>query len=393
MPVHDAQLRRLYGHLRQRQPVLVKLLRTLVEMESPSTDKTAVDVLARFLARAWRRRGARTRLLRQAARGDVLRAEIRLGRGRRRGQILILGHLDTVYERGTIARMPFRVRGDRAYGPGSFDMKSGIVIGLAAVDALRALGGAPAKKIVFLYSSDEEIGSEASRAAIEREARRSAAVLVLEPATGRAGALKTARKGVAEYELIVRGRAAHAGLEPQKGISATLELAYQIPRIVGLANPRRGITLNVGVIQGGTRSNVVAPEARARIDVRLQRRADLPRLGRRLRRLLPVLRGARLDWRCISTRPPLERRAGVVRLFRQAQLVARALGLELEESSVGGGSDGNLTAALGIPTLDGLGGVGANAHSPDEYVRVSSLAQRAALLAGLLLRLGELQRA
>lgn len=377
----------LRAYLRARTPALVGLLRRLVEMESPSFDKAAVDLLGRQVAGEWRRRGARTRLLRQRHRGNLLRAELWLGRGHPWGQILVLGHLDTVYERGALGRMPFRVRGRHAYGPGAFDMKSGIVIGLAAVDALRARRLAPARRLVFLYASDEEVGSDASRRAVEREARRSAAVLVLEPAAGPAGALKTARKGVAEYELIVHGRAAHAGLDPEKGVSATLELAYQVPRLVALADPRRGLSVNVGVIEGGTRTNVVAAEARAAIDVRSTRPADLERLERRLRALRPVLPGARLTLRRRSVRPPLERTRGVARLFQQAQRVGRELGLALSETSVGGGSDGNFTAALGVPTLDGLGGVGAHAHSSQEYVVVSSLAERAALLAGLLLRI------
>ncbi|MFQ5817741.1 MAG: M20 family metallopeptidase [Terriglobia bacterium] len=379
------QLAALHAHLRGHAPAWLRLLRTLVERESPSHDKAAVDRLARYLAREWRRRGARVQLLRQSERGDLLRAELSFRQAR--GQLLVLGHLDTVYDRGTLPRMPFRLRRGRAYGPGAFDMKSGIVIGLAAVDALHALHLAPARKLVFLYTSDEEIGSAASRPIIEREARRSDAVLVLEPAAGAEGALKTARKGVAEYELIVHGRAAHAGLDPEKGVSATLELAHQIPRIVRLADSRRGLTVNVGVIAGGTRTNVVAAEARARFDVRAVRRADQQRVERRLQALRPVLRGARLELRRVSARPPLERTAQVVALFREAQRLARQLGVRLGETSVGGGSDGNLTAALGIPTLDGLGGVGAHAHSPNEYVQVSSLAERAALLAGLLLRL------
>lgn len=375
------------AYLRARTPALVRLLKQLVERESPSLDKAAVDRLGRYLARAWRRRGARVRVLRQPERGNLFRAELRLNSGHTRGQLLVLGHLDTVYERDTLRRMPFRLRGGRAYGPGAFDMKSGIVIGLAAVDTLRALRLVPRRKLVFLYSSDEEIGSAASRAVVEREARRSQAVLVLEPAARSDGALKTARKGVAEYELIVHGRAAHAGLDPEKGVSATLELAHQIPRIARLAEPGRGLTVNVGVIEGGTRTNVVAAQARARIDVRTTQRADARRFEKRLYALRPVLRGARLEFRRRSLRPPLERTTGVVRLFRQAQQVARELGFSLSETSVGGGSDGNFTAALGIPTLDGLGGVGAHAHSSQEYVRISSLAERAALLAGLLLKI------
>lgn len=380
-------LRAIYRYLRQRQPAMLRLLRALVTRESPSADKAAVDRLGHYLARQWQRRGARIRFFPQKYRGDVLRVELFLHHARPQGQLLLLSHLDTVYDRGTLHQMPFRLRRGRAYGPGTFDMKSGIVIGLAAVDALQHFHLLPRRKLVFLYTTDEEIGSAAGRPIIEREARRSDAVLVLEPAAGPAGALKTARKGVGEFELVVHGRAAHAGLDPEKGVSATLELAQQIPRIVALSQPRKGITLNIGVVEGGTRTNVVAERARALIDLRVARLADAPRLEQRLRALHPLLRGARLELRGGLNRPPLERSPGVVRLFRQAQRLARQLGFALKETAVGGGSDGNFTAALGIPTLDGLGSVGAGAHSPHEYVVASSLAQRAALLAGLLLTL------
>jgi len=386
MPLADRDLPRMHRYLRGRTPALLRLLRRLVELESPSHDKAAVDRLARVLAREWQRRGARVRLLRRAEYGTVLRAELSFRR-RRHGQLLVLGHLDTVYDRGVLRRMPFHTRGARVCGPGTFDMKGGIVIGLAAVEVLQAFRLVPARKVVFLYSSDEETGSAASEVFITREARRSQAVLVLEPAAGPRGALKTARKGVAEYELTVHGRAAHAGLDPEKGVSATLELACQIPRIAALAKPMRGVSVNIGRIQGGTRTNVVAAQARASIDVRAYRWADLDRLERRFQAFRPVLAGARLEWRRLGKRPPLERTAPVVRLFREAQQVANALGFRLEEAAVGGGSDGNLTAALGIPTLDGLGAVGAHAHSPREYALIASLPQRAALLAGLLLRL------
>jgi len=387
MNVSRSDLRAIYRYLRQRQPALLRLLHALVIRESPSADKAGVDRLSRYLARQWQHHGARIRFFRQKLRGDVLRAELSFHHPRPQGQILLLHHLDTVHDRGTLRQMPFRLRRGRAYGPGTFDMKSGIVIGLAAVDALQHLRQRPRRKLVFLYTSDEEVGSEVGRPIIAREARASNAVLVLEPAAGPAGALKTARKGTAEFEFIVHGRAAHAGLEPEKGVSATLELAHQIPRIVALSQPRKGITVNIGVIEGGMRTNVVAAQARALIDVRVARMADVPRLAQRLRALRPLLPGARLELRGGVNRPPLERRPGVVRLFRQAQRLARQLGFELEETTVGGASDGNFTAALGIPTLDGLGGIGAGAHSPQEYVVVSSLAQRAALLAGLLLTL------
>ena len=379
----------LYRYLRRPDKVgaMVCLLGALVRQESPSTNKAAVDRLARALDREWRRRGARVRLLRSRNVGAILRAEIVLGRSRPQGQLLVLGHLDTVYELGTLKRIPFRVRGDRAYGPATVDMKSGLVQALFAVAALKELGLAPARKIVFLFTSDEEIGSALGRPVVEREARRSEAVLVLEPASGLQGALKTARKGVGEFELVVEGRAAHAGIEPEKGVSATEELAAQLVRIKHLARPTRGLTLNVGMIEGGTRTNVVAEPARALVDVRIARRADGPWIERRMRALRPVNRRARLRVTGGINRPPLEHTAAVTRLFHHAQRLARTLGFRLEESSTGGGSDGNFTAALGVPTLDGLGGVGGGAHSPGEFVLVRRMPERAALLAGLLLTL------
>ncbi|MGH9862783.1 MAG: M20 family metallopeptidase [Candidatus Acidiferrales bacterium] len=379
----------LYRHLRRRQEAMVKLLGDLVRIESPTTDKAAVTRLAEFLAREWRRQGARVTLVRPRHWGAVVRAEVILGRGRPQGQLLVLGHLDSVYPLGTLARMPFRVRQGRACGPGTVDMKSGLVQGLFAVEVLRALKAEPGtgRKIVFVFTSDEEMGSEGGRHVFEPEARRSRAVLVLEPASGLAGALKTARKGVGEFQITVRGRAAHAGIEPEKGVNAIEELARQIVRLKRFARPARGLTLNVDVIEGGTRTNVVAERARALVDARVARRADGPWINRKVRTLKTVDRRARLEVRGGVNRPPLERTGEVVRLFRQAEQLARVLGVRLQESSTGGGSDGNFTAALGVPTLDGLGGVGGGAHSPGEFVVIRRMPERAALLAGLLLTL------
>jgi glutamate carboxypeptidase len=382
----------LHRTLRRRQPAMVDLLGALVLLESPTTDKAAVTRLARFLARLWRQRCARARrgrvrLLHPRNAGALLRAEIFLGRGRPQGQLLVLGHLDTVYPRGTLRRQPFRVRGGRAYGPGTVDMKSGLVQALFAVEALEALRVPPARTLVFLFTSDEETGSSAGRPIVEREARRSRAVLVLEPASGLGGALKTARKGVGEFTLEVTGRAAHAGIEPEKGVNAIEELAAQLLRVKRFARPRQGLTLNTGVIEGGTRTNVVPERARAQIDVRIARRAQRLWIERRVRALRPVHRRARLRVVGGISRPPLERTPPVARLFRHARSLAQQLGVRLEESATGGASDGNFTAALGVPTLDGLGGVGAGAHSPGEFVVVRRMPERAALLAALLLTL------
>ncbi len=370
--------------LRARENEMVRLLGKFVRCESPSHDKSAVDRMAAILAPEWKKRAALVRAIPQRKRGDHLRAEVWLGKGRTAGQILVLGHMDTVYPLGTIASMPFRVSGGRAHGPGTFDMKGGLVMALFAVDALRSCGTQPRKRFVFLWTSDEEIGSESSRQAIEREARRSDAVLVLEPSFGPEGKLKTARKGVGSAEIIVTGRSAHAGIDPEKGVNAVHELALQIVRLMKLQDISRGISVQTTVIAGGTVSNVVPAEARAEVDFRSVRAADARRIERTLHALRPVQRGARLEVHGGCNRPPLERTPAVEKLFRHAQNIMREAGLPLGEASTGGGSDGNLTAALGIPTLDGLGAVGDGAHSPREHIVIRKLPERAALLAGLL---------
>ena len=364
---------------------MVRLLGDFVRCESPSHQKTAVDRFGAIVAREWRRRGAKVRILRDRSRGNHLRAEVWLGGGRpTRQQLMVLGHLDTVYPPGTLAKMPFRVSGGRAWGPGTFDMKGGLVLALFAVDALKAAGIKPNKRLVFFWNSDEEIGSESSRRAIEREARRSDAVLVLEPSFGASGKLKTARKGVGGAEVVVTGRSAHAGVDPEKGVNAVHELALQIQRLMKLNDPPRGITVQATVVAGGTVSNVIPAHARAEFDIRYSRMADAARLQRRLRDLHPILTGARVEVRGQRNRPPLERTAATRALFRHAQSLMRDLGLTLGETSTGGGSDGNLTAALGVPTLDGLGAVGDSPHSPREHVMIRALPKRAALIAGLL---------
>jgi glutamate carboxypeptidase len=373
--------------LRRRERDIVGLLGRFVRCESPSHHKAAVDRLGAIVASEWRLRGAKIRVLRQKARGNHVRAEIWLGGGRPAGQILIIGHLDTVYPPGTLAQMPFRVSGGRAWGPGTFDMKAGLAIALAAIDGLRAAALRPRKRLVFFWNSDEEIGSETSRREIEREARRSDAVLVLEPALGREGRLKTARKGVGTAEIIVSGRSSHAGADPGAGVNAVHELALQIARLTKMNNPRRGITVQATVVEGGTVSNVVPAHARAEVDIRYSHLADAAKLNKKLRGLRPILKGAQIEMRGGINRPPLERTSHVLKLFGQAQSLMREIGVNVGETATGGGSDGNFTAALGVPTLDGLGAVGSGAHSPEENVLIRSLPQRAALLAGLLLTL------
>ena len=384
MTAHKSTAREMLRWLREREGEMVQLLRIFVECESPSHDKKAVDRFGELVAEEWAKREGELRAIAQHERGDHVRVEIP-GRVRsRKGQLLMLGHLDTVYPIGTLMKMPFHISRGRAFGPGVFDMKAGIVQALFAVDALRAAGAKTEKRVVFLWDSDEEIGSLTSRKLIEQEARRSDAVLVLEPSLGPRGDLKTERKGVGTAELMVRGRAAHAGIDPAAGVNAVHELALQIERLMKMNEPSRGITVQATVVSGGTTSNVVPAEARAQVDVRCSRLADVERVNRRLRTLRPVLKGANIEVSGGINRPPLERTPGVQKLFRHAQTLARELGFGLAETSTGGGSDGNFTAALGVPTLDGLGAVGDGAHSLKEHVVIRAMPERAALLAGLM---------
>jgi glutamate carboxypeptidase len=384
MTMEKAMMRKLLREVRSREGAMVKLLGRFVRCESPSYDKAAVDRFGAMVAKEWRRNGAEVKILAQRVRGNHLRIEMAAATERGDGQILVLGHLDTVYPMGTIAKMPFRVARGKAWGPGTFDMKGGLVLALAAADLLKAAGIGLSRRVVFLWTSDEEIGSESSRRAIESEARKSRAVLVLEPSLGREGRLKTERKGVGGAEVIATGRSAHAGIEPEKGVNAVHELALQIARLMKMNQPARGITVQATVVEGGTTTNVVPAHARAMVDIRFARAADGPSIERRLRAMRPILRGAQVEWRVGPLRPPLERGAGVRQLFRVAQERMAEIGIALKEASTGGGSDGNFTAALGVPTLDGLGAVGDGAHSPREHVVIRELPVRTALLAGLL---------
>src|SRR5216684_104787 len=369
--------------LKPRLPQMLATLRRFVTAESPSLEKAAADRCCGIIAEEWDRHGSRVERIAQKHRGDLLRITCAPGKSRPLGQLLVLGHYDTVYATGTIARMPFRVEAGKAYGPGTFDMKAGIVQALFALQALQLSKTPLRKRIVFLWTSDEEIGSESSRKLFEAEARRSDAVFVLEPSFGPRGLLKTARKGVGEAELIVHGRASHAGLAPQEGINAIYELARQLARIEGWNDFRRGVTINAGVIEGGTRTNVIPERARAVLDLRALRGSDMRHIERRLQALRPFHRGARLEITGGFDRPPLERKRSAA-LFARAKSLAKQMNLSLGECTVGGGSDGNFTAALGIPTLDGLGAVGDGANSSREHVLINTMPARAALLAALL---------
>ena len=374
----------LLNLLKLRLPEMLTTLRRLVEAESPSLEKAPADRCCTLLAAAWRKRGARVARLKQKHRGDHLRISWWPHKSSPAGQLLVLGHYDTVYASGTLAKMPFHASGRQASGPGIFDMKAGLVQALFAFEALQQTKAPVRKHLVFLWTSDEEIGSDTSRKLIETEARRSDAVFVLEPSLGPWGLLKTSRKGVGEAELIVHGRASHAGLAPEDGVNAIHELALQIARIQGWKEPRLGNTVQADIIEGGTRVNVIAERARAVLDLRAMRVDDMQRIERRLQALRPILRGAKLEVRGGFNRAPLERKVSAA-LFGRARSLAAQMGLPLGECMAGGGSDGNLTGALGIPTLDGLGAVGDGAHSAHEFIYIDAMPARAALLGSLLL--------
>jgi glutamate carboxypeptidase len=390
------EFRKLLAYCRRDLPNTLKLLGEAVEIESPTYSRPDIDRVARFFGREFRRHHGKVSLLENSKTGAALIAEFWGGRhastslrgkGKREAwslkkPILLIGHHDTVWPKGTLARMPFRVQSGRAYGPGVLDMKSGIVLALAAVRALQALSIEPASPVRLFLNPEEETGSETFRREIEREAKGSRAVLVLESAA-EGGALKTARKGVGEFRLTVQGRSAHAGVNPGAGINAIGELARQVLKIEKFAEPRRGLTLNVGVIEGGTRSNVVPEIARAKVDVRIPRSGDQARIEKKIFGLQAVHPEARLKIEGGINRPPMER-AMTVALFVKAKALAGQLGFEVTNAATGGGSDGNFSAALGVPTLDGLGGVGDGAHALHEHVIVRELPRRAALLAALL---------
>lgn len=365
---------------RAKQSGIIALIRELVKCESPSDNQAAVN---RFVDLVASKVGgdARVRIFPGSRFGRHLRCEFTLpGPRRKDGQLLVLGHSDTVWSIGTLAQMPFRQADGRLWGPGVLDMKSGIAFFLFALQAIRELDLPVRRKVVMQLNSDEEVGSETSRSLTEEAARGSAAVLVLEPGTGVEGKLKTARKGVGAYSVTVQGRASHSGVDFQAGASAVVELARQIDRIACFTNLRRGLTVNPGVIAGGTRTNVVAAEARAAVDVRIARAKDAPALEKKFHSLRPIDKRCTIRVEGGVNRPPMERTPAIRGLFRSARDLASQFGVNLEESATGGGSDGNFTAALGVPTLDGLGGVGEGAHANHESILIDRIADRTALL-------------
>jgi glutamate carboxypeptidase len=369
-------------YFERRRDQIVDTIRRLVEIESPSDNKQAVDRVSAFVAEEFAALGGRAQFHRVTDFGNHLQVDFE-GETQQK-PVLLLGHYDTVYPTGSLATMPCRIGNGRLWGPGVLDMKSGIALMLYAIRGLQEWNGRLPRPVTVLLVSDEEVGSNSSRAITENLAKQSSAVLVLEPSYGPKGAVKTARKGVGEYTMKVSGVASHSGLDFEKGQSAIVELAQQIGAISKLVDLKRGLTLNVGLVQGGTRVNVVAAEAMASLDVRIARMKDAAGIDRKLRSLKPFNRKCKLAVTGGINRPPLERNAGVALLYNKASVIAKELGWKLSEAAVGGGSDGNFTAGLGIPTLDGLGGVGDGAHAVHEFIVVSELPRRAALLAGLI---------
>lgn len=354
-------------------------LRDLVQQESPTEDRAAVNAAVALVEAHARNLRGRIRRHKQKTFGDVL--ELRFGPPRStRKPILLLGHLDTVWPVGTLNTMPWREKDGRYWGPGVFDMKAGVVMALAAVSILQELK--LERPVTLLLNSEEEVGSPISRPITEKLALESAAVFVLEPAAGLA--CKTARKGVGQYNLEVTGVAAHSGVDFESGHSAVLELAKLVQTISGFTDLSIGRTVNCGVISGGTRSNVVAQSAGAEIDVRIAKASDAARIEKLFRSLKPSDPHCKLQITGGINRPPMERKPGIVALFKQARKLAVELGFELNEASTGGGSDGNFTAALGVPTLDGMGAVGLGAHATHEHVVIEQLVPRTALLAALI---------
>lgn len=362
---------------------MVDRMHALVEHESPSSDKGAVDKVAKLFAEWARKADGHIRWHRHRQHGDSL--EVRFGEAYKRERpVMILGHLDTVWNRGTIAHMPWKVTRERIAGPGVLDMKAGVIMALTAVEIVQSLH-LLRRPVILLLHGDEEIGSPASRLVTESVARRCNAVYVVEPAQGEAGAYKTARKGTGGYRLEVHGVAAHSGVDFERGHSAVVELAWQIETIRNFSDPRRGITVNPGVIGGGTRSNVIAAEAWVEIDVRIARTKDVARVDRAFRGLKPRDKFCRLDLTGGLNRLPMERTPGTIALFRRAQRLGAQIRLDLDEAATGGASDGNFTSALGIPTLDGMGAVGSGAHATHEHLLRKHLAPRTALLAAMLI--------
>lgn len=379
----------LLDHFQNQQSTLLDSIRELVIHETPSHDKPRLDTFANLLRERFLAVGASVELIESEKSGNHLVARFvaaQQATGANHAKpALILCHYDTVWPVGTLERLPFRIENGRAYGPGIFDMQSSLALSEAALAAVNALQLRLPRPVTVLITSDEEVGSPTSRELIEKEAQRSEYVLVMEsPLPG--GVLKTTRKGIGGFRLEIKGAAAHAGVDPDKGASAIRELAQQITKLYSLADREKETTVNVGVISGGTAANVIAANASAQIDIRTWSKEEADRISQALAQLKPSNPGCTLRLSGGWNRPPMERRMTGA-LFERVCTVAAKLGMTLKEGGTGGGSDGNFTAAMGIPTIDGLGVPGAGAHADHEHIEIDQIAGRAALLTALLAEL------
>ncbi len=375
--------KRIVDYLHEEKPDMVEFLRRLVVIESPSLEPTAQKQVFSLIADKLSNLGYEARLLPGERSGGHLYVR---PRQRVRGQTaqLLLGHCDTVWPLGTLTKMPLEISNGVMKGPGVYDMKAGLAQIVFALQALNDLQLQPTVTPLVLITSDEEVGSFESRRHIERIARNVNRALVLEPSLGLSGKLKTARKGVGRFEILVNGKPAHAGLEPEEGASAILELSHVIQKLFALNNPERGITVNVGTINGGLRSNVIAPEGRASVDVRVLTTEDGKWIEEIIRDLKPSTPGVTLEIAGAINRYPMERTARNQALWNVARKLGSQIGLELEQGTSGGASDGNFTSHF-TATLDGLGAVGNGAHAYHEFVDVEKTLERCALLALLML--------
>ena len=387
VPATPIPMRALLAGARRKQPALLDLIQNLARIESPSDNKAAVDACVAQVASHAKSLGARIKLHRQRAFGNVLEARFgpktkpATAKPNSPKPILLLGHLDTVWPLGTLKTMPCRIAEGRLWGPGTLDMKAGVAMALTAIEMLSE-ATLLQNQIILLLNSDEEVGSPISRPITESLAAECSAVYVLEPAQGLA--YKTARKGTGNWRIDVTGIASHAGVDFEKGASAIREMARIVETVSGFTDLKRGLTVSVGLAGGGSKTNVIPAEAWAEVDVRIARKADGFRIERKFAALKPA------DKRCTLTltgginRPPMERTRGTVSLYRRARALAQELGFQLDEAATGGASDGNFTSALGIPTLDGMGAVGEGAHARHDSIVIEHLAPRTALLAAML---------
>jgi glutamate carboxypeptidase len=380
----------LLNYYNARRDVILNSIRELVERESKSREESRLNEIAGFVAGQLREIGGQIELIPQSGYGTHLRAGFDFGHDRGERSVLVVGHLDTVWPVGTLERLPFRINHAQgssnkecAYGPGIFDMKSGVAIVIESLRTIVSWGLETKRRVMLLLTCDEEIGSRTSRPLIEEEAKNAAAALILEPPIS-GGVVKTGRKGIGTFTVRALGRAAHAGLDPEKGINAIVELAHQTLRLAGLNDYERGTTVSVGLIEGGSALNVVPAGASAKVDVRFWTPEDGERLVAAIRGLTPATAGARIEVSGGINRPPMPRSERNIALYEHARGLAAELGFDLKDDVVGGGSDGNFIAAMGAPVLDGLGVDGAGAHAEHEHIVIDDIPRRAALLTRLM---------